>query len=118
MATSSLKWQMLFCLSLAASPALAQVTLVESNPGANAVVTAPRTVKLSFSEKIAPTQSGVTLSMADGMAVSTKISVSEDGKTVTARPTGPFMAGQWTATWHAAGEDGRASQGSFAFTVK
>jgi methionine-rich copper-binding protein CopC len=92
--------------------------LVDSNPAANSVVTAPRTVKLSFSEKIAPAQSGVTLSMVDGMAVSTKISVSDDGKTVTARPTGPFMAGQWTATWHAAGEDGLASKGSFSFTVK
>ena len=118
MAVSSLKWLALAYLALAASPALAQARLVDSNPAADAVIAAPRSIKLSFSEKIAPTLSGVTLSMGDGMAVTTKIAVSEDGKTITARPTGPFMAGPWTASWHVAGEDGQQSKGAFNFTVK
>ena len=118
MTPSSLTWSAIFCMGVAASPAWAEARLVDSSPVANTVIAAPRSIKLSFSEKVVPAQSGVTLSMADGMAASTKVSVSDDGKTMTARPTGPFMAGQWTATWHAAGEEGRASQGSFAFTVK
>jgi len=102
----------------AVSPAWAQASLVQSSPAADATVSAPRNIKLTFSEKIAAT-SGVQLSMADGMSIPAKTSLSDDGKTVTARPTSPFMAGKWTLSWHAVTAEGaRRSDGAYIFTVK
>lgn len=101
------------------APALAQAMLVQSSPAANASVAAPRTIKLTFSEKIAPAASGVALSMSDGMAVSARTTLSDDGKTLTARPTSPFMSGQWTLSWHATSAgNGQRTGGSYNFTVK
>ena len=100
----------------ALSPALAEVQLVQSSPAADAIVSAPRSVKLTFSEKVS--DPGVTLSMGDGMAVATATSLSGDGKILTARPTSPFMAGKWTLSWHAASGDSQKSEGSFNFTIK
>jgi hypothetical protein len=107
------------CCGFAVAPAFAEAKLVQSSPAADAKIAAPKILKLTFSEKIAPALSGVTLSMSHGMAVSTKSSLSDDGKTITARPTSPFMSGQWTLSWHAtSAEDGGKSEGSLAFTVK
>ena len=105
-------------LLLSVAPAFAQATLVQSSPAANAAVSAPRNIKLTFSEKLTPS-SGVQLSMADGMSVPAKSSLSDDGKTLTARPTSPLMAGKWTLSWHAVtAEGGRRSDGAYSFSVK
>ena len=108
------------CMLLPSTAALAHANLVSSNPAADAVVVAPRTIKLTFSEKIDPASSGIQLSMGDGMGVSTAAaSVSADGKTLTARTTSPFMAGKWTLSWHAlSADDGHGTQGSYSFTIK
>ena len=104
--------------SAALSPAWAQATLVQSSPAADAAVSAPRSIKLIFSEKLAPS-SAAQLSMADGMSIPANTSLSDDGKTLTARPTSPFMAGKWTLSWHAVtAEGGRRSDGAYNFTVK
>ena len=104
---------------LAATPVFAHATLVQSNPAANGTVAAPKTITLTFSEKIVSGFSGVALSMGDGMGLTAKTSVSDDGKTLTVRPTGPFMAGKWTLSWHAASaDDGHKSEGSYSFTIK
>jgi hypothetical protein len=104
--------------SAALSPAWAQATLVQSSPATDAAGPAPRSLKLTFSEKLAPS-SGIQLSMADGMAIPARTSLSDDGKTLTARPTAPFMAGKWTLSWHAVTADGgRRSDGAYIFTVK
>ena len=101
------------------APAMAHATLVESTPATNATTAAPKAIKLTFSEKIVPAFSGLKLSMNDGMVVTTAVSVSGDGKTLTARPTSPFMAGKWTLSWHAASaDDGHKSEGSYTFTVR
>ena len=108
------------CLLLPSTAALAHANLVSSNPAADAVVVAPKTIKLTFSEKIDPASSGIQLSMGDGMAVATAAaSVSADGKTLMARTTSPFMAGKWTLSWHAlSADDGHGTQGSYSFTIK
>jgi len=107
---------LLLCAAL--SPAWAQAKLVQSSPAADATVSAPRSIKLSFNEKLAPA-SGAQLSMADGMSISAKVSLSDDGKTLTARPTAPFMAGKWTLSWHAVTADGgQRSDGAYIFTVR
>jgi methionine-rich copper-binding protein CopC len=99
------------------SPALAEAKLVQSSPAAGATVAAPRSIKLTFSENITA-GSSAELSIGDGMGIPTKSSVSDDGKTLTTRPTAPFMAGKWTLSWHATATDGQQSQGSYNFTVK
>ncbi|SRR5579883_3253970 len=104
---------------LTATTALAHAGLVESTPAKDSTVSPPKTIKLTFSEKIVPAFSGIKLSMGDGMTVSTATSLSDDGKTLTARPTSPFMAGKWTVSWHAtAADDGHKSEGSYNFTIK
>jgi len=102
--------------SAALSPAWAQATLVQSSPAADASVSAPRTIKLTFSEKI--TAPGVQLKMADGMTVPTSASLSGDAKTISARLTSPLMAGKWTVSWYATSAGGRRSEGSYSFTIK
>ena len=115
-----LGFALLACALFAAtlSPALAEAKLVQSSPAADATVAAPRSIKLTFSEKITATSAAAELSMGDGMGIPTKSSVSDDGRTLTARPTAPFMAGKWTLSWHATAADGQKSQGAYSFTVK
>jgi methionine-rich copper-binding protein CopC len=105
-------------LLTAPTAALAQPALTGSRPAADASVAAPRNIKLTFSEKITPA-SGIALSMGDGMGVSTVTALSDDGKTLTARPTGPLMAGKWTLSWHTVSAgDGKDAAGAYSFTVK
>ena len=106
-------------LCAALSPAFAHARLVQSSPASDAAISAPRVIRLTFSEKIVPAFSGLRLSMGDGMTVSTSTSLSDDGKTLIGRPTSPFMAGKWTLSWHAtAADDGHKTEGTFSFTIK
>ncbi|HUE64344.1 MAG TPA: copper homeostasis periplasmic binding protein CopC [Rhizomicrobium sp.] len=103
----------------AGASALAHAKLVRSDPKANSSVAAPKIIKLTFSETIAPTFSGFTVAMSDGMAVGITAKVGDDGKTLTGTPTGPFMAGKYNVSWHAtAVDDGHRTQGTYNFTVK
>jgi methionine-rich copper-binding protein CopC len=106
----------LAALLLFTAPAWAQAALVQSSPAANASVSAPRNIRLTFSDKI--TAPGVQLNMADGMTVPALASLSGDGKTITARPTAPLMSGKWTVSWYATSAGGQKTQGSYSFTVK
>lgn len=104
---------------LASSPALAHAKLVRSDPARNSTVAAPKIIKLTFSEKVAPAFSGFTVTMGDGIAVDVSAKVSADGKMITGTPASPFMAGKYTLSWHAAAaDDGHHTQGSYKFTVK
>ena len=101
------------------SPAFAHAALVQSDPAPNSTVAAPKEIKLSFSEKIAPKFSGFGVSMNHGMDVKLKGRLGEDGKTIIGIPSETLMAGTWTVSWHAASvEDGHRMEGTFNFTVK
>jgi methionine-rich copper-binding protein CopC len=52
------------------------------------------------------------------MKIPTSASVSSDGKTVSARPTSPFMPGKWTLSWYATSAGGQKIEGSYSFTIK
>ena len=57
--------------------------------------------------------------MSDGMAVDVTAKAGDNGKTVTGTPIGPFMAGKYNVSWHAAAvDDGNRTQGTYEFTVK
>ena len=105
--------------ALAAGQASAHAKLVSSNPAAAATVAAPKTITLTFNEKLAPAFSSFELAMADGMKTSVKTTVSADHKTITGVPKGRLMAGAYKLTWHAAAaDDGHRMDGTLTFTVK
>jgi len=105
--------------ALTAGQASAHAKLVSSDPAANATIAAPKTIRLTFSEKLAPAFSTFELAMADGMKAPVKTTVSADKKTITGVPTGRLMAGAYKITWHAAAaDDGHRMDGTLAFTVK
>jgi len=113
--------KLLTCLSAAllaciASTAFADTKLVQSTPAPGTAVAAPRSIKLTFSDKV--TAPGVQLTMGDGMTVPTSASLSGDSKTVSARPTSPLMAGKWTVSWYATSAGGQKTEGSYSFTIK
>jgi methionine-rich copper-binding protein CopC len=103
-----------------AAPALAHTDLVKSSPAADSTVAAPKTIVLTFSEKVAPAFSGFEVVM-DGMnmKMAVKTDTSSDGKTVTLTPQGSLMAGSYKLNWHAAAaEDGHRTDGVLSFKVK
>ena len=105
--------------ALAAGQASAHAKLVSSNPAAAATGAAPKTITLTFNEKLAPAFSSFELAMADGMKVPVKTTVSKDRKSISGTPQGKLMPGGYKITWRAAaGEDGHRMDGVVAFTVK
>lgn len=102
-----------------AVPAFAHTDLVKSMPAADSTGPAPQTIVLTFSEKVVPAFTGVTLSMDDGMKMAVTSAISQDGKVITLKPKGSMMSGNYKLTWHAAdAEDGHRTDGSFSFKVK
>lgn len=105
--------------ALTAGQASAHAKLVASDPAANATVAAPKAIRLTFNEKLAPAFSTFELAMTDGMKAPVKTSVSPDRKTITGMPKGRLMAGAYKLTWRAAAaDDGHRMDGTLTFTVK
>lgn len=103
---------------LVAGTASAHAHLVTSNPAANVTVAAPKTITLTFNEKLTPAFSGFELEMGGGMKMPVKTVVSKDGLSIVGTPQGALMAGAYKVTWHAASSDGHKMNGDLAFTVK
>ena len=105
---------------LLAGTASAHAHLVKSTPAANATVAAPKTISLTFNEKLTPAFSKFELVMPtmSNMAVAVKTSVSKDGLTITGTPTAPLSPGLYKISWHAASDDGHKMDGAVDFTVK
>ncbi len=106
---------------LIAGSAAAHAQLVKSDPAANATVAAPKTVSLTFNEKLTPAFSKFELSMPamNGMKVKMKTTVSTDHLTIIGKPQGKLMPGAYTITWHAASsDDGHKMDGTVPFNVK
>jgi copper resistance protein C len=104
---------------LTAAPALAHAKLVGSNPAANAAVAAPRTISLTFSDKVVPAFSSFEVVM-DGhdMKVPVNTVVSKDGKTITGTVRGGMMAGTYKIVWRIAASDGHRMTGEVPFRVR
>jgi copper resistance protein C len=105
---------------LVATQAWAHAHLVSSNPAANAAVTAaPKTITLTFNEKLVPAFSKFELTMPEhgGMKVPVKTSVSKDGKSITGTPQSALTKGAYKIVWSAASADGHKMNGEVAFKV-
>ncbi|HEX2800720.1 MAG TPA: copper homeostasis periplasmic binding protein CopC [Phenylobacterium sp.] len=101
-----------------ASQAAAHAKLLSSNPTANATVAAPKTITLTFSEKLAPAFSGFDLVMVEhNVKIPVKTTVSKDGKSIVGTPQGAFVKGSYKVNWHAASSDGHRMTGDVAFKV-
>lgn len=102
-----------------AAPVFAHAHVVKSTPAANAAIAAPKTVSVTFSEKLVPAFSKLEISMAGmNMAVPVKTAVSADGKTMVGTPSGAFSKGNYVINWSAASVDGHKSKGSIPFKIK
>lgn len=125
---SNSKWLFgLAALLAAPGAAHAHAQLVASTPAANATVSKPTTISLTFNEKVMPGFSGADVVMTGmpGMAdhspmkmTGLKTAWSQDGKTLTLTAGRPFPAGTYKVSWRAAGADTHRRQGSFSFSAK
>ena len=107
------------CLAAVGTQASAHAHLVKSTPAAKATVASPKTIALTFNEKLTPAFSKFELGMADGMKVNVKTAISKDHKSLVGTPQGKLMPGAYTITWHAASaDDGHKMDGTVPFTVK
>ena len=103
-----------------ATPVLAHARLVSSNPGNNAVVAAaPRTLTLTFNERVVPAFTKIELTMPEhgGMQVPVTVNVASDGKTVTGVPGSRLGKGAYRIVWTAASADGHKMQGNVNFKI-
>jgi methionine-rich copper-binding protein CopC len=105
---------------LATSPAWAHAHLVSSNPAANATVTAsPKTITLTFNEKLVPAFSKFDLTMPEmnNMPMKVKTAVSKDGKSIVGAPAAALPKGAYKVVWTAASADGHKMNGEVTFKV-
>ena len=110
-----------------AGSAQAHTKLVSSSPAANATVTKPGRVVLTFNEKVVASFTGATLAMTSmpGMANHQPMAItgftsamSANGKTLTLTMRRALAPGTYQLRWHAAGADTHRMEGTFTFTVK
>jgi len=100
-------------------PALAHTDLIKSSPAEGASVAPPKTIILTFSEKVVSAFSGYDLAMDDGKKIAVATVTSPDGKIVTLSIRRSLMAGGYKLNWHAASsEDGHRTDGTVSFKVK
>ncbi len=131
---------LLAATALIASPVavFAHAKMVSSTPAANATVTKPAKITMTFNEKLTGPTVKVELfmtGMAKGMKhysdtghggmadhapmkIAATSQLGKDGKSVTLIPKRALSAGKYNLTWTAAGADMHKMTGNFSFTVK
>ena len=104
-------------ISLLATPVLAHAFLNHADPGAGAsLAQSPKDIALTFTEKLEPTFSGVSVSDAAGHDVEAAAPViSGDTVTVALKP---LAAGSYRVSWHAVSVDSHRTEGSYSFSIK
>jgi len=106
-------------IATSATPAFAHAALLDADPAPNSTVAAPKSFKLTFSEKIVPAFSGFNLAMDGGSGMRVTSKVLADGKTMTGTPKGSLTPGAYKLSWHAASvEDGHRTESAYSFKVK
>lgn len=99
-----------------AMPAVAHAMLERQSPSAGAVLAAPpAAIRLSFSERLEPVLSGISLAGAGGHSVAAA-PPEIDGQTMTLRLT-KLPPGKYHVSWHAVSVDTHRTEGGYDFTV-
>jgi hypothetical protein len=107
------------CLAIAcsATPAFAHAFLQHAEPGAGATLsTAPKRIALTFTEKLEPAFSGMSVSDLSGQSVEAG-SVMIGGNAMVA-PLRILAPGTYRVNWHAVSVDTHRTEGAYSFTVK
>lgn len=93
--------------------------LVKSTPAKDAVVAAPKEIRLWFAEKAEAGLSSITVAGTDSSKVATgKVKATDDPLSIAVDVTGAMKPGGYVVRWRTAGADGHVIRGSFPFTVK
>lgn len=109
--------------ALFAVPALAHPKLVSATPAADAKVAAgPRTLTLSFSEKLVAPLSGAELTMLPmpGMGphrIPATAKLGDDGSSLVLTLARPLPRGSYRVDWHVVSTDTHRVAGSYTITV-
>ncbi|HEX8593036.1 MAG TPA: copper homeostasis periplasmic binding protein CopC [Pseudomonas sp.] len=126
---SALRFKHIFAsLTLVTSVSLSSLALAHAHlesqlPVADSTVTAPKELRLSFSEGIEEkfTKVSITSTAPSGKtmveAVPDIATDPADNKTLIVTPVAPLAAGQYKIEWHAVSVDTHKSEGSYSFTV-
>ena len=101
---------------VAAAPVSAHAGIASSSPANGAQLTAaPKSVTLTFEEKVRVDAAGTRIVDAGGATVPGKVAAK--GTTVTITPAKPLASGRYAATWQVSSGDGHTVYGAIAFTV-
>jgi methionine-rich copper-binding protein CopC len=103
------------------APPSGATSLVMTDPGANARVTAPlQMIHVAFSRPVDPKVSGIEVTTSDGKAVDVgeAMSMGGDGTMLMALAKTPLPAGTYRVKWHTVGANGQRLEGEFSFTVQ
>ena len=104
-------------IACCATQGLAHAFLQRAAPGAGAKLSAaPKTVALTFSEKLEPAFSGVAVTDMAGRSVVSAPAVIA-GTSMVAR-LGLLKPGSYRVTWHAVSVDTHRTEGAYSFMVK
>lgn len=101
-----------------AGPAWAHASLVESDPGAGAVlIEAPRVVDLRFSEPVTVAADGVRLFDGAGARIATGTPTTPEPRRVEVPLRRTLADGVYVVTWRVTSADTHPVRGAFTFTV-
>lgn len=105
-------------VAFGATAASAHTHLVSATPADGSAGAAPRTITLTFSERLVPAFSRFQIVNAAGVSTPVRTSVSHDGRSITGRPATALRAGAYSVNWAAASSDGHRMTGVAHFTVR
>jgi methionine-rich copper-binding protein CopC len=107
-------------LCIIGSEADASPRMISATPGAQSVVSAPTSVRILFSEPVAPTATGAAIASDKGQAITTgKPALNgTNPRQIVVPITGAMEPGTYTVAWFAVGRDAARVTGTFQFQVK
>ena len=109
---------LLFSL-LIGSDADAHAFLLKSDPPVGATVTAPKTLRLEFSEAVELAFSGIDVANGSGGAVAAQnVRLNSNDHKVLMADLPPLSPGAYRVKWHVVSVDTHRTEGDFAFNVK
>jgi methionine-rich copper-binding protein CopC len=105
----------------ASAPVTGRTSLVMTDPGANARVSAPvAMIHVMFDQPVDVKASSFEVSTSDGKVIDVgeAMGMGSDGKMLMAMPKTPLPAGAYKVKWHAVGPNSQRLQGEFSFTAQ
>lgn len=97
----------------------AHANLKSEEPAADSTTTAPKDLRLNFSEGVEDKFTKVSLTTNSGktVIVNTVATDPDDKKVLIITPATPIAAGEYKVEWHAVSVDTHKSEGEYSFKV-